>query len=61
MVSGIRCSYVNVCGCVVVRGAAAPKHYIRFGSNYTGVDQNEPYIVLVKQCESSFFSGVNRL
>ena len=25
MVSGTRCPYVNVCGCEVVRGAAAPK------------------------------------
>ena len=25
MVSGTRCPYVSVCGCEVVRGAAAPK------------------------------------
>ncbi|MEE3022816.1 MAG: hypothetical protein VX367_09450 [SAR324 cluster bacterium] len=25
MVSGTRCSYVSVCGCVMVRGAVAPK------------------------------------
>ena len=38
MVSGTRCPYVSVCGCEVVRGAAAPKGLMTYAVGPGGLD-----------------------
>ena len=39
MVSGTRCPYVSICGCVMVRGAAAPKGPMTYASSVSVIVQ----------------------